>query len=472
MAENKNDTKSGRLKRGFEWVKKNSLSLWMKVQKRRTELFFFSLLIGLGLLLFWLWDVFDFSSLIEGASDLTGAQPPVTFSNLSEFIRAAFIGVGVIGGGYGLVLAAKRTEKFATQVENSQAQLFNDRLGRGVELLPNEEMIMRSAGVRILEDLGGNSSQQETALIINMLKDFLNDKGKLGEIKEQQLEEFAIYALAPISITETSREARIDIESYLNCILNLTDDNWADTSCEEFKDLDFRYLQLGRGRENSLKLLAIHCDFSEARINLTAFKDLNIENCNITKTKFRGQSETKMNFVQCYGFGADFFHLNIKGKNFQSSNFSFAIFQFSTFSKVRFNSCKLQGATLGGTIFTDVTFNCSDLSCATLRNATFEDVKFENSDLLCADFSGANLAGASGITQEEFNKIIYDKDDLPTNIPEGLKLPKDRAYERSDGKRVFVETKNTQLRGRHVDEVHNELLKEQDRYYQKSLPPH
>ena len=181
-----------------------------------------------------------------------------------------------------------------------------------------------------------------------MLKDFPNDKGKLGKIKEQQFEEFPIYALAPISITETSREARIDIESYLNCILNLTDDNWADTSCEEFKDLDFRYLQLGRGRENSLKLLAIRCDFSEARINLTAFKDLNIANCNITKTKFRGQSETKMNFVQCYGFGADFFHLNIKGKNFQSSNFSFAIFQFSTFSKVRFNSCKLQGATLGG----------------------------------------------------------------------------------------------------------------------------
>ena len=101
-------------------------------------------------------------------------QTPVTFSNLSEFIRAAFIGVGVIGGGYGLILAAKRTEKFATQVENSQAQLFNDRLGRGVELLPNDEMIMRLAGVHILEHLGGNSSPQETALIVNILHDFLN----------------------------------------------------------------------------------------------------------------------------------------------------------------------------------------------------------------------------------------------------------------------------------------------------------
>jgi hypothetical protein len=59
-------------------------------------------------------------------------------------------------------------------VENIQAQLFNDRLGRGVELLPNDEMIMQSAGVRILEGFGGNSSPQETALIVDILYDFLN----------------------------------------------------------------------------------------------------------------------------------------------------------------------------------------------------------------------------------------------------------------------------------------------------------
>ena len=75
------------------------------------ELFFGTLLLVAIAVLIWLWDVFDFSSLIEGASNGTGAQTAVTFSNLSEFIRAAFIGVGVIGGGYGLILAAKRTEK-------------------------------------------------------------------------------------------------------------------------------------------------------------------------------------------------------------------------------------------------------------------------------------------------------------------------------------------------------------------------
>ena len=179
MVENKNDTIIGRVKRFWRPKKISSANKFgrryiTKVWGIIFELFFGALLLVVIAVLIWLWDVFDFSSLIEGASDGTGAQTPVTFSNLSEFIRAAFIGVGVIGDGYGLILAAKRTEKFATQVENSQAQLFNDRLGRGVELLPNDEMIMRSAGVRILEDLEKNSSPQETALIVDILYDFLN----------------------------------------------------------------------------------------------------------------------------------------------------------------------------------------------------------------------------------------------------------------------------------------------------------
>lgn len=54
-----------------------------------------------------------------------------------------------------------------------------------------------------------------------MLKDFLNDKGKLGELWEKQLGEYKIYRLAPISITETSRAKRIDIGNCVNAILKL-----------------------------------------------------------------------------------------------------------------------------------------------------------------------------------------------------------------------------------------------------------
>ena len=453
MAENKNDIKSGRVKRLWEWMKENSLSLIKKVWGIIFELLFGVLLVGLGLLLFWLWDVFDFSSLIEGASDGTGAQPPVTFSNLSEFIRAAFIGVGVIGAGYGLYLAAKRTEKFATQVENSQAQLFNDRLGRGVELLPNDEMIMRSAGIRILENLGENSSPQETALIVDILFNFLNSKGKVKKIIPKQGILNKITKLAPISITETNREERIDIENCLNTILKLAERLGEDSADSELMNLDLRKLKLTSGGMSFFHLNMINCDLTEAQITVKEIEIVRMTACNLSLTDFLCSSLSKIVAIHfCYCYLSGFRGFKFRETFFYLSNLSRAFFTNATLSRVDFIDCNLDGANF--------------------TNATFEDVKFESCTFLCTDFSGVDLAGVSGITQEELNKIIYDEKNLP--IPfKGLKLPEDRAYHRqtSEALPTFVLSKNEQFSKRLVSDVCDELLEEVDKFDNEINPP-
>ena len=130
-------------------------------------------------------------------------------------------------------------------------------------------------------------------------------------------------------------------------------------------------------------------------------------------------------------------------------------------------------ATLQNIIFEGVTFDSCRFIGADLTGTTLKDVRFFRPVLYCADFSGADLSGASGITQEEFSKIIYNKDNPPINRPEGLELPEDRVYERRESysHKYFVIYGNEQLRGRRVSEVLDELLREQDEYYQKSLPP-
>ena len=64
---------------------------------------------------------------------------------------------------YGLVQATARQNTFSkqvdTQIEQSKTaniQLFNDRLGRGVELLANDDMTLRKAGIRVLKDLAAS----------------------------------------------------------------------------------------------------------------------------------------------------------------------------------------------------------------------------------------------------------------------------------------------------------------------------
>jgi uncharacterized protein YjbI with pentapeptide repeats len=426
MAENKDDIKSGIVKRLWEWIGKH----W-KRDKFLVSAIIAVPLLGIGLLLIYIF----------------------TAAELIEAVRVWIFSVGLIGGGYGLVLAAIRTEKFATQVENSQAQLFNDRLGRGVELLSNEELTLRSAGVRILEDLGGNSSPQQINLIINILNDFLNSKGKLGEVRKEQDGDFKICRYAPISMKKTSREERIDLENCLNTILKLAERLGEDNYYLALKNLDLRKLQFQSSSGLPISLRAKDCDFSEADINLANINDITIWDCNLSKTTSEGVSLSYVRLSFCYGYMLDIHRRKLDAVSFYSSNLCRGIFKDSIFSGVAFEGCRLDGTNFTG--------------------ATFEDVKFKSCTFLCTDFSGVDLAGTSGITQEEFSKIIYDKDNPPTNIPKDLELPKDRTYERRESYpyECFVKSDDEQLRGRRVSEVLDELLKEQDGYYQKSLPP-
>ena len=52
-----------------------------------------------------------------------------------------------------------------------------------------------------------------------------------------------------------------------------------------------------------------------------------------------------------------------------------------------------------------------------------------------------DIRGAKGLTQKQFEQIIYEQGKPPLNIPDELTLPKDRAYiVGEDGKRYFVKS--------------------------------
>ena len=51
-----------------------------------------------------------------------------------------------------MYLSTKRQKTFSEQVKVQVDQSFNDRLGRGVELLANDDAIMQSAGFEVLQD--------------------------------------------------------------------------------------------------------------------------------------------------------------------------------------------------------------------------------------------------------------------------------------------------------------------------------
>ena len=101
-------------------------------------------------------------------------------SKEAEFARLLITGMIAVGGGYSLILAARRAVKFSEQVDTAQKQveigqnqLFNEQLGRAAELLANEKMAIRQAGIRVLADLAEKTPDQ-VKLIMQIIYDFVD----------------------------------------------------------------------------------------------------------------------------------------------------------------------------------------------------------------------------------------------------------------------------------------------------------
>mgnify|MGYP001246003152 CR=1 FL=1 len=368
-------------------------------------------------------------------------------ANNIELLRILILALAGLGGFYGLILATRRQEKFERQVDNAQAQLFNDRLGRGVELLSNEKMTMRSAGVRILEDLSTTASQKQTGLIVDILMDFLNSNAA----HKSRSAPTRIIIPGPSAANHTNRDERIDIENCFNSILKL--------KAEEIyvSNLDLRFLHLRFDSAKPVELDVRNSNLSSAYMELTGKGKLVLGSCNICNILFFNENFYSTDILICYGYRASFSELEkIKESNFQFSQLPRANFMKITFENVSFFHCKLDGAEF--------------------LDTTFHDVSFTSANLIAADFSGADFDGVQDLTQAQLNGIIYNKDKPPINLPNGLTLPTERAYFYNKERRptigmTFVPSDDKTLSGRLVGEVVDELLAEQDNAYSESLPP-
>ena len=199
----------------------------------------------------------------------------------SELLRLLTFCIGGIGAAIGLKIAIERQDKFSEQVQvqidqvqvqvdqmRVQAdQSFNDRLGRGVELLADEKnVVMRSAGVRVLVDLANNASKEQKSLIVSIIYDFFRDKASIRRDENRKR--------IPILVTEK----RQDVQNALDFLISVPANerknlyqNWLYEDQLDFRGLDFSYLGFS---DSILEKI----NFSGSHFFWTKFDNMNIEN--------------------------------------------------------------------------------------------------------------------------------------------------------------------------------------------------
>jgi len=205
-------------------------------------------------------------------------------------------------------------------------------------------------------------------------------------------------------------------------------------------------------------------DLSETKLQRANFSNANLQKANFSKLTQR--DVIYLSYPQSKPYhGANledacFREANLQETNFQNANLKKAEFWGAEAQEANFSHAKLQDARFGRAKLQEANFweaklQGANFSYAKLQRARFYDAElqganFAGANLEMTDFTGANLENIKYLIpfeveaqswnklQEQLNKAIYAEDSPPQNLPDGLKIPTDRAYEVISGEEGYL----------------------------------
>ena len=389
-----------------------------------------------------------------------------TLSDGFEFARLLITAMIAVGGGYGLILASRRSAKFSEQVDTgqkqadtTQKQLFNEQLGRGAELLANGEIVMRQTGIRVLADLAERaiSEPRQVKLIMSIIHDFVHANASSPSEDKERLD-IAIgirtlgYLYNEVDKSDDSGGFR-KLLSFSSCHL---------------EGLGFKNAELQEANFQSAKLQGANfrganlqrANFIGAKLERAIFRGAKLE-----RAIFRGANLQGANFIGAKLERARFYLAKLQGANFSGAELQRANFTEVESQEMDFTEAKLQKANLRDAQLQGANFKVAQLQGADFKGAKLQNVNFDSAKLEWAYSTGVDFSSAKNLTEAQVKEMIFEVN-LPPRLPEDLENSLDlkRRYElkedpnnKSIHYRCFVES-DAEWSGKRVDEWVNQYI--------------
>ena len=309
-----------------------------------------------------------------------------------DLLRSSILLLGVIGGAYGLYLSAKRQKTFSEQVQVQVNQGFNDRLGRGVELLAKEDISMRCAGVQILKDLADNANNRQKSIVARIILGFFRDNARLKRNNDR-------------IVLRTKQDRIQDLQDALDILINLPLDVRARLRANNKFQLDFSYL-----------------DFSYLNLECKTIEQIDFSGSHFLRTTFNVNKIKDIKLTY-----AKFMHIVFTNIKFERIDFTInGIIYFSEFVNVHFRDVDFID-----TLFLGIRFIDTEFQDVKLKNVKFKGVyafrgKFQGKEIIEVSsndhvegrslprFIGSEIAStefnfAHGIKLNDFFELYYYK---------------------------------------------------------------
>ena len=345
--------------------------------------------------------------------DWWGIITPKGGTSKGDLLRSLILCIGAIGGVYGLHLAAKRQEKFSKQVDVQTAQMqvqadqsFNERLGRGVELLAKDSVVMRCAGLQVLEDLAVNADNRQKPIVLKIIDNFFRDNAKANTEDGNKPR------------PRTKEKTTQDLQDALDILINLSLNDREKLLPKRlvavrlnFSHLDFSHLDFTNKTLESIdfsKAIMEEANFSCATIMNVNFSHATIKNVNFSDTKIRHSSFGMEEKV----YSLANFASNLPPKSMISDcDFSNTEFRGTNFCNIRIDSTSFYYIQFDGGGFHGVEFWRGDFC---FRKSEQPVEISSDSDLphfIGTDLGDSDFRFANGLEPDKFFELCY----APTN---------------------------------------------------------
>ena len=295
--------------------------------------------------------------------------------------------VALVGAGLAaLPLALWRGVVADRQAKTAQLGLLNERYQKGAEMLGNDVLSVRLAGIYALQCLSEDYPEQYQLQVMRLLSAFVRFPTRDQSLESGQVE---IESGTLLGI-------RQDLEAVLEVIKSRSK-----SGTEIERGANYR-LDLRGARLPGAQFL--NADLSHAFFHHAVLPRANFADSNLSDTFFRYADLSRSTFFRVRCTGTRFESANLSGALLQDLDLQMASFDYANLSGTNLSKAKLSRAIFQRAVLTNARLESSDLSNATfleadlsgasLVRANLSDAQFLDANLKGADFSGANLSGA------------------------------------------------------------------------------
>jgi uncharacterized protein YjbI with pentapeptide repeats len=352
----------------------------------------------------------DPSKLLNAEKDLVKAKNDFSSSLAQSFGSLFFLLTGYLAW-KNFKVAQENLKVVQKNLQISEDKQVSERFGKAVDHLGDGTKELKLGGIYELQGIAQDSKEKYCIVIIKTLMGFVRESRQEISSEREIIPTYILTAIDVFLKLYNSLEEKEKSEVKLN----LRGANF--TNMILANEVNFTGFNLQRAKFNN-------ADLTNANLSNTDLTGANFSNATLTKIELKGVDLTGAKFDWAVFKGADLTDANLTKADLTGARFEQAVFTNTDLTNADLTNADLRetidlksAKSIENSILTNAQLQGLELQGVNFQGVELKGANLTGVDLTGADLTGVDLTEATGLTQEQINKVTKkDNCKLPSNL--------------------------------------------------------